>query len=286
MPRRLLFISRLCLTLCCLGSPLGLLAQTPPPLQVGLGLSGYAYTGDLTVAANRFRRAYPGGAISVQFAGARPLHLQLNAGFGRFVEQAEGWVPPLESGIRPNTFVETSLFYTDLRLRFRPWSHRVVHPYFSAGLGMLFFSPTDKEGNSLVENSLTRLPGEEYNNLTASFPLNAGLMLRINRQVSLAAGYTYRVVASDYLDNIGQLGPRPGNDALHTVDLSLYVSLQPPPILPVAPAAPEPAPLLAQPAPEGLFIPENDATWILLWAWPADAPLDETAVERFRYAPR
>lgn len=281
MLKRLLFISL------WLSSAVAWGQTAPPPLQIGLGWAGYSYSGDLTYGEDRFRRAYPGGAISVQFAGARVLHLQLNAGFGRFIEQSDGWTPTSEAGIRPNSFVETSLFYTDLRLRFRPWHRRVVHPYFSVGLGMLSFSPRDQEGNSLAENTLTRQAGEIYGSTTAAFPLNAGLMVRLNPQASLGAGYTYRLTASDYLDNIGQLGRAPGNDRLHSLDLTLYVQFQGMPV-PVPPT-PEPptVPLIArpQPAPEGLFIPDNDATWIELWAWPAPGQPEEAAVERIGYRP-
>jgi len=256
-------------------------------LQVGLGLNGYTYAGDLTYGEQDFWRAYPGGALRVQFAGERLLHLQLNAGFGRFIEQADGWLPDTEAGIQPNTFVETSLFYTDLRLRLRPWARRVVHPYFGVGVGFLFYSPRDAEGNSLAENTLTREAGEVYGSTTAAFPLNAGLMVRLNPQLSLGLGYTYRVLGGDYLDNIGQLGRQAGNDQLHAVDLTLYVAFQPPRIEepPVRPDRPEPAePLwVARPAPEGLFLPSNDATWIELWSWAAPSPTDENAVERFRY---
>ena len=90
-----------------------------PPLQIGLGLVGFSYHGDLTTQERNFLRAHPGGNLSIQFDGARPLQFQINAGYGRFVEQIDGEPVPFNAQITPNNFVETSFFYSDLRFRYQ-----------------------------------------------------------------------------------------------------------------------------------------------------------------------
>ncbi|GAB4427453.1 MAG: hypothetical protein OHK0039_45790 [Bacteroidia bacterium] len=252
----------------------------PPPLQIGLGLAGYAYTGDLTYGETDFVRAYPGGNISVQFDGSKALQIQLNAGYGRFVEQLDGPAADPVDGIAPNTFVETSFFYTDLRLRLRFFRAYPLQPYLSAGMGMLFFTPRDAQGNFLGENIFTRYLDETYGTTVPVFPLTVGLRYRFNALLQLGAGYTYRVVQTDYLDNIGRLGQQPGNDALHAAEIALYIRLG-------GNAAPRDPVLPDPPVDPWLSLLARERMWIDFWesyAPPALLP-DAGAVEQIRYTP-
>ncbi|MEO1450956.1 MAG: hypothetical protein AAFV07_15610, partial [Bacteroidota bacterium] len=136
----------------------GLQAQEPPPsLQVGLGLTGFSYAGDLTIGEEDFRRAYPGGTLSLQFLGKRPLQLQVQVGFGRVLEQQDKPNLFVPSEVNPNTFFQTSLFFTELRLRYRFFHRKRIQPFIGIGGGMLFFTPRDVEGNFLSENIFTSL---------------------------------------------------------------------------------------------------------------------------------
>ncbi|MEM6807168.1 MAG: hypothetical protein AAF696_37545, partial [Bacteroidota bacterium] len=88
------------------------------------------------------------------------------------------------------------------------------------------FNPEDLEGNFLIENIFTRLPEEDtYLSLVAQFPLQAGVQLKVNPNLSIGLSALYRFVSSDYLDNISLLGPRSGNDALLTAQAELLFSL-------------------------------------------------------------
>lgn len=188
------------------------------PLQIGLGLSGIAYVGDLSSTATQFQRVHPGGNISLQRVSSRPLDLQVNGGFGNFVEQTES-----SASSQINTFVDTRFVYGDLRIRYRLLLRKKVQPYLSAGAGVLVFSPRDQEGKFLIRNSGTRKDSEEkYNTAVPQLPVSGGIYMKINHIAGISFDYTYRFTPTDYLDNISQLGKRRGFDALHALQLSVY----------------------------------------------------------------
>ena len=199
---------------------------TGAPLQIGLGMVGHSYIGDLTEKEVGLMRFYPGGNISLQFNGKKPLKFQLNAGYGQFTEQSDAGKQIEIDGVIPNNYVQTSFFYTELRLKFFFRNRKRIRPYLSAGAGMFSFQPEDELGNFLGENIFTRLPEEIYGSTVASFPLTAGVQGRLNKMLSLGLDYTWRLTTTDYLDNIGLLGSKKGNDAMHAIQASLYFTLE------------------------------------------------------------
>ncbi len=190
-------------------------------------MSANTYIGDLSEQGLKVRRFQPGGYISLQFPTKGLVWPQLNVGFGRIVEQVDGDPFPNLPDISPNSFVETSIFHTELQVNIRFFKRSFLQPYIGLGGGILFYQPKDEKGNFLGENPFTRQEGETYATATAYLPLTAGILSKLSERISLGLSYTYRPTASDYLDNIGQLGNRKGNDALHSAQLSLYFNMGP-----------------------------------------------------------
>lgn len=256
------FITLLCLLSGCPG-PGTLSAQEAAPLRIGVGYTGTAYRGDLTTESAAMWRAEPGANFSVDLDNQKKIRPQLNIGFGRFTEQADEPLPAPPEGIALSEFVRTSFFYADLRVQYRILRGKKVNPYLSIGAGLFSFQPRDASGNFLGENIFSRLPGEEYLTLIGSCPLSAGIDLPINNNIGLVIEYTYRMTGSDYLDNISQLGPDPGNDQLHTAQIKLCMTLDQytaqRPIAPIEnPAAPELPALEAEPVEIPVFYRHKD----------------------------
>jgi LysM repeat protein len=160
--------------------------------------------------------------------GPKRLKVQLNAGFGKFAEQYDVVKPSTDPNIRVNTFVETSFWYSDLRLKYRfPLSYR-FHPFLTAGAGVLSFTPRDESGRSLEGATFSREADEVYSTIIPQIPVGAGVQARLNQSVSFSLEYLFRYTPTDYLDNIGRLGTRDGNDFLHGFQLSMYFTLSPP----------------------------------------------------------
>lgn len=212
------------------GSALAQSASTRPapqqaPLRLGLGLFGAALTGDINNNGEEFYRFYPGVNVSLQFANKKLISPQLMAGFGKFVAQNRD-LGEVE-GISPNTFVETPFFFADVRIKARFLRQKGFQPYVSAGLGLLGYTPKDPDGNPLLDNFSTRKETETYGSVTASFPLSVGFEITMSPILTLGTEYTYRPTASDYLDNIAELGTRSGNDRINTFSLNLFITFDP-----------------------------------------------------------
>lgn len=211
--------------LTCCSLALGVQAQQQKPLRLGLGLMGAAYQGDLTTDGDAFYRFHPGVNFSLQFASEKLLSPQLNSGFGRFVSQDRD-IAAVE-GLQPNTYVDTRFFFVEFRLKARFLREKAVHPYLAAGVGLFGFTPRDEKGNPLLDNIATRQASETYGTITAEFPLGLGLEWELSHLIGLSLEYTFRPTASDYLDNISNLGTQAGNDKLHTITMGLFFTFDP-----------------------------------------------------------
>lgn len=213
----------------------------PKPLQIGASLTANAYIGDYTQRGYAFTRFHSGGNLSMQLETDKRIQPQFNTGFGKIAGEYDNRVPPLNTteklpnGFQRITFFQTSFFYGDIRLRYRflriyPDYIPVWEPYVSAGAGFLIFSPRDKVGKFLSESAKTRPVGERYPTFVAQFPLSVGVKYRVNKQLAIGTEYTYRLTPSDYLDNLGRLGSKRGNDQLHTLSATVFINIQAPTI--------------------------------------------------------
>ncbi|MFK7922329.1 MAG: LysM peptidoglycan-binding domain-containing protein [Bacteroidia bacterium] len=218
-----------CFILCLLFIPSLLVGQSERQVKIGFGLDAISYIGDLSDPDQAIHRIYPGANLSIQLEGPKRLKIQLNGGFGKFSEQYDGVKPSTSPGVIVNTFVETSFYYGDLRLKYRFPISQHFHPFLTAGAGVLAFTPRDQEGRFLNDALFTREPDENYSTIVPQIPVGAGIQARINPAVSVSLEYLFRYTPTDYLDNIGRLGTRPGHDFLHGLQLSMYITLSTPP---------------------------------------------------------
>ncbi|MEL7194366.1 MAG: outer membrane beta-barrel protein [Bacteroidota bacterium] len=216
---------------CCISAPVfSQIEEKGSTIRVGVGLTGYAYRGDLTQDDPSFWRVYPGGNISLQFSPRRKFQPQLNAGFGRVIEQWDSSLPidPTQAGA--NSFFSTNFFYFDFRVAYLPFRQWRLQPYLVAGGGLLFFNPLDQNGNFLIDNIFTREAGEIFNTTAFVLPVGTGLRFHINQLAYVGLEYIYRSSVTDYIDNIGARGLRSGPDRLHNLMVSLNFTLQGSPV--------------------------------------------------------
>lgn len=215
--------------------------------SIGLGMTGNTYVGDLSDNYMKFNRIYPGFNLSLQsnLRNKGFLQPQLNVGYGAVAEQADSF--PYLNVQNPNvkyiTYIYTPFYYGDARLRLRLFNKTWFRPYLSSGVGLYLFSPQDADGNLLVEAPKTRPRNEVYNTYALNIPLSVGFDVSLNKLVGLGIAYTYRNIFTDYTDNISQLGRREGNDQVHQLQLSMYVS---------------PAPVVVRQKPIQIYIPPED----------------------------
>lgn len=197
------------------------------PLQVALGMTAFTYVGDLSTDNSGIYRFHPGINLGLQLDGPKSLQVQFNLTMGRFWDQLEDGPVQSAEVRRVNRFVETRFFGGDLRLKYRFFKNSRLQPFVAAGAGLLVFSPRDEQGNFLSDALLSRNEGESYNTAIPQLPIVMGISYKLRPNISLVLDYTYRVTPSDYLDNIGELGQRNGNDAIHALQLALAFRFTP-----------------------------------------------------------
>jgi hypothetical protein len=210
------------------GSMLALVAQGQTPnrkLQLGLGAGGASLAADLTQGSDPAPYGGSWGLV-LELATPKAIRPQFNFWFGKTTAQyrdapfANGGAP---AGTTPNTFVETRFLAAFVVIQAVFWRKGPVQPILGIGAGLLSFTPSDAAGAELTLQAETRLEGESYGTNTLALPLSAGLSYQATPKISFQIRYQRWITSSDYLDNIGQVNPTAGSDALnHLQFLALF----------------------------------------------------------------
>jgi hypothetical protein len=206
-------------------SCIGLLVQAQPGIKavkLGIGFSTFGFRGDLAEGDDAQPLA-SGAGFTLEVASEKTVRPQLNVGFGRITVQYRNLSPPVAG--TPNTFTDTKLFYANLLLQGHILKSRRIHPIIGTGIGILSFTPRDAAGNSLVEQPQTRLEAENYGTTALMVPLTLALTGRATSRLDVQLRYQYCIVATDYLDNVSELGTKAGNDGLNHLQLLLQFRL-------------------------------------------------------------
>lgn len=197
--------------------------RTSRALAIGVGFFGALYNGDLSKGKTPLHAAHAGIAAHLTLQGSHRFAPYIEYGYAKFTAQDRDL--PAQQGVQPSTFVETSYHYLTgmFRVRFLKFSR--IRPHISAGIGLYIFSAKDKNGQPLNESPNTRLPEEEtYGKVAFMLPLSAGLAWRITDNAELSLDYMFQFPFTDYMDNVGMLGPAVGNDTFHQLKLSVSYS--------------------------------------------------------------
>ena len=199
---------------------------------LSLGFTATGYVGDLNFdrsaggSVTQFA-LHPGFDLSFRKDAAKPLLPVFRLGYGKYSAQSDG-IDPVSyefegttSLITPNSYAESVLIYGEIGLRFSPFPKSLrLKPYLEAGIGGQSFFPRAQDGILLFRKRSTRAPDElEYGSFMLYFPISGGIDFQSSTTINLQVGYTLKTLGTDYLDNIGNLGSKIGNDQLHVFRL-------------------------------------------------------------------
>ncbi|MEM6264169.1 MAG: hypothetical protein AAGI38_16760 [Bacteroidota bacterium] len=201
---------------------------------LGMAITGTGFYGDLNyssagIAESDFFTFYPGFNLNLRADAAKRLLPKLNLGYAQFVSQNPDLPPaPVAIGgsdtlIQPNTFSETVIVYGDVGFHINLIRrYAMFKPFLGISIGGMTFSPRGEDGNPLIRRRSTRAPSErDYPAISYQLPLTAGLDVNLGSRLGLNLAYTYRLVGTDYLDNIALLGKQEGNDRLHAIQFGV-----------------------------------------------------------------
>jgi hypothetical protein len=207
-----------------------------------LGIGGNAYMGDLS---SRYDFWSPHVAVAVHFTKKTRWNSSLNLFVGSMRSENYAY-QSTEPSVRSVKAFVTAFQSLQYRVLFNFIAKRHFQAYLQLGIGLLRYDPRDLEGNSLADQLDTRLPGEEYGTTAVAFPFGFGLRYLFNNGWAVHSELSWWNPTTDYLDNIGQLGERTGNDNMLTFRFGLCVPLKKEAALKLFPLPPVSEPVYAR----------------------------------------
>jgi hypothetical protein len=223
--RAFLLMRTLLLVLLLLGAAASLQAQSPLPASryLEIGVSGNHYRGDLQGGTTQFK---PGLHLGLKFNKASRLNGNLSLSLAQVEGQDPAFFPDTEPNIRPNRYVSTSFFAANYLLQYNLIKKERYQLYIGQGIGLFRYNPKDEQDRPLQDQRSTRLPNEEYGNISLMLPTAAGLIYFLPNQWGLGFQASLLNPLTDYLDNISELGPKKCNDNVLQFRLQLLVPLK------------------------------------------------------------
>lgn len=217
----------ICFILCLLVE--GILAQRrfAPDMDLGAGIAGNIYIGDLNQTISDTRNVYPGFYISTRFSRKGTFFSSFNLGYVSLSEQLHDGEKMTTSGTgyQASTFFSTRLYSIDYRIQYLLLKKPPYSPYLKAGVGLMRFVPYDVNGVNLATNLFSRPEFEDYSVFSYFFPVGMGFQYRINPHLYISIDYNRYITGTDYLDNIGSNGTKQGKDYFQSVQLSVYARI-------------------------------------------------------------
>lgn len=198
-----------------------------PDMDLGGGIAGNIYIGDLNQKISDTRNVYPGFYISTRFSRKGTFFSSFNLGYATLSEQLHDGETMTVSGAgyQASTFFSTRIYSIDYRLQYILLKKIPYSPYLKAGAGLMRFAPFDLNGVNLATNLFSRPEFEDYSVFSYYFPVGAGFQYRANPHLYLSAEYNMYLSGTDYLDNIGSNGTKQGKDYFHSIQFSVYVRI-------------------------------------------------------------
>lgn len=187
-----------------------------------LGIGATAYIGDLS---DRYDFWSPYTSLVLHFAQKNRWGSQLQLSIGAVRGENYSFIFQ-QPDVQVNTAFVTRLQALQYRLNFMLVRRRHWHLYLQAGIGLLRYDPQDMQGQSLAEQRNTRMPGEEYGTLTWMLPLGMGSRYILANGWGIHAQLGWWNPMTDYIDNIGRLGQRIGNDNILSFRWGLLIPIR------------------------------------------------------------
>lgn len=217
----------LCISTCAF-LPTGASAQQGEGVQLHVGTGANAYWGDMSSSDPVSLRFSPSYIGAIQFGGKGWLQPRFSATFGQIEAQLDQGTLEIPASVSVASFVRTRFTAVDAQFMAVLRRKRQVNFLLGVGLGAIFYAPENLEGDFLASNPFSRLITEEYGAAAISFPVSVGVQTQVTQTLSFQLEYTYRPTQTDYLDNLGELGLRAGNDKIHAFSLRAVISFRNP----------------------------------------------------------
>lgn len=145
--------------------------------------------------------------------------------FGSITGQNSNYLFNGDEQASPNLFFYSSIFSFQYHLHLNLLKKKNHLLYLSQGFGIIRYQPLDEQDRPLLDQYHTRAPNESFGNTAAMLPASLGYIYLLPNQWGLGLQGSYLNPLTDYLDNIGLWGNKPGNDNLLQFRFAVYVPM-------------------------------------------------------------
>lgn len=189
-----------------------------------LGIIANAYRGDLTTKYEKWTQAFH---IGVKLSRKKRLNGHVGLTIGKINGENINYVSPLPAPPIPNKFFTTNFIIFNYDLLVNIIRKELFVLYLGQGIGVMRFTPRDKENNDLASNSGTRAKEEskEYRNVSFVFPQIIGAVYSFKNEFGVGLQIGLLNQATDYVDNISVLSNQKIRDNILRYKFSFYVPI-------------------------------------------------------------
>lgn len=189
-----------------------------PTIHAGGAL--HSYKGDM----GTFDKAGAGFQIGLQLTKKKRLNGAFNLGIGQISDDDTSIIPKQQVNTSaPNSFFKTNFFLGNYDLHYNFLTTKKLTIYLSQGIGFLFFTPKNENGQELSDLKETRMEAEDYRNSTLILPTSLGAIYSLATHVGVGFQSSIMNTSTDYIDNISGFGSS-GNDNILSFRFSVYIS--------------------------------------------------------------
>jgi len=200
-------------------------AQEPDSIQqnityfLELGVSANAYRGDLTIRYEKWTQA-----IHVGMKLSRKK--RLNGYIGLTIGKVTG--ENINYTYETNKFFVTNFIIFNYDLKVNIITREFFVLYLSQGIGLMRFTPKDKDNNDLASNPDTRAKEEskQYRNISFLFPQTIGAIYIFNNHYGVGLQIGLLNQSTDYVDNISLLSDQKIRDNILQYRFILYAPIK------------------------------------------------------------
>lgn len=193
-------------------------------LYLEAGVSANSYKGSLNEGFGNYTSSFN---LGIRFCKKQRLNGSVNFLYGNIDGQTPVFAVKNSKGdfVYPPNYFKTSLVTFDYSLRFNLISKKKSLLYLGGGVGLLRFNVQDQDGNNLANNATTRDKGEDYSNMSLSFPVFIGYNYILSNDYRLGVQAQFLNPRTDYLDNTSNWSPYVTSDNVLSFKFFLSVPI-------------------------------------------------------------
>lgn len=195
-----------------------------PKHQLFIAVGGVTYKGSLN---SQYGNLSPGVEVGLALTSKKRFNSCLSVFYGSVSGQRDKPISTLLPGVSTisgTDFFETQLLAFKYELRYNFWVGKKTRYWASAGFGLVRYNPKDANGKELINQPITRLPGETYDTRMTQLPVFFGGSYLFSNGWQAVGQLGWWNLQGQYLDNTEKHRAE-ASDNLFQIKIGLQIPL-------------------------------------------------------------